>query len=189
MGSDSSVGLRHRSRVGVRRHRGGRAILRVLPYVVPRRDGAHPRDAGRLRRRHRPPATTPSALQPLHRNHPDPAYAEATESEQVLLRPLFVTSFALDDWLFDNALFGARVVLLSSASSKTSYGLAFLLAERKRREGGTFEVIALTSVKNRPFVERLGTYEHVVTYDDVASLPPRTPTVLMDLTGSAMATR
>src|SRR5262249_56066793 len=47
----------------------------------------------------------------------------------------------------------------------------------------------VTSGKARRFVERLGSYEHVVTYDDVASLPPRTPTVLMDLTGSAMATR
>jgi len=113
----------------------------------------------------------------------DPAYAEAAESEQALLRPLFITSFALDDWLFDNALFGARVVLISSASSKTAYGLAFLLAERKRREGVAFEVIGLTSGRNRGFVERLGTYDRVVTYEEVPSLPADMPTVLVDLTG------
>jgi Protein of unknown function (DUF2855) len=128
-------------------------------------------------------------LPPLYNHYirttADPTYAEATESEHVLLRPLFITSFALDDWLFDNALFGARAVLISSASSKTAYGLAFLLTERKRREGGAFEVIGLTSRKNRPFVERLGTYETVVTYEDVASLPPDTPAVLVDLTGDA----
>jgi len=113
----------------------------------------------------------------------DPTYDEVTEPEHVLLRPVFITSFVLDDWLFDGALFGGSAVLVSSASSKVACGLAFLLAERNRSQGGTFEVIGLTSGKNRPFVERLGTYDRVVTYDDVASLPASTPTVLVDLTG------
>src|SRR5262245_5707023 len=128
-------------------------------------------------------------LPPLYNHYirttADPTYDGATEPEHVLLRPLFITSFVLDDWLFDNALFGARAVLVSSASSKVACGLAFLLAERKRCEGGRFEVIGLTSGKNRPFVERLATYERVVTYDDVASLPADTPAVLVDLTGDS----
>jgi len=81
----------------------------------------------------------------------------------------------VDDWLLDNALFGARAVVISSASSKTAYGLAFLLTERKRREEGAYEVIGLTSRKNRPFVERLGTYDRVVRYEDVTSLPDTRP--------------
>src|SRR5262249_3240073 len=88
----------------------------------------------------------------------DPTYDEVTEPEHVLLRPLFITSYVVDDWLFDGALFGGSAVLVSSASSKVACGLAFLLAERNRSQGGTFEVIGLTSGKNRPFVERLGTY-------------------------------
>ena len=65
----------------------------------------------------------------------DSTYAEATEPEHALLRPLFITSYVVDDWLWDNALFGARAVVVSSASSKTAYGLAFLLTERKRAWG------------------------------------------------------
>jgi hypothetical protein len=114
----------------------------------------------------------------------DSTYGEATEPEHALLRPLFITSYVVDDWLWDNALFGARAVVVSSASSKTAYGLAFLLTERNRCEGGACEVIGLTSRKNRPFVERLGTYDRVATYEDVPSLPD-TPAVLVDLTGDA----
>ena len=125
-------------------------------------------------------------LPPLYNHYTrtttDSTYAEATEPEHALLRPLFITSYVVDDWLWDNALFGARAVVVSSASSKTAYGLAFLLTERKRCEGVACEVIGLTSRKNRPFVERLGTYDRVVTYEDIASLPD-TPAVLVDLTG------
>ena len=60
----------------------------------------------------------------------DPAYSAAHEAEQALFRPLFTTSFLIDDFLADNAFFGARNVILSSASSKTAYGTAFCLAQR-----------------------------------------------------------
>src|SRR5579872_991402 len=46
---------------------------------------------------------------------------------QALLRPLFMLSFLVDDFLEENEFFGARAVLLSSASSKTAFGLAHLL--------------------------------------------------------------
>ena len=45
----------------------------------------------------------------------------------MLLRPLFMTAFLLDDLIADNDCFGARTVVLSSASSKTALSLAFLL--------------------------------------------------------------
>ena len=60
----------------------------------------------------------------------DPSIAPEREALQALLRPLFITSFLIDDFLADNAFFGARTVLLSSASSKTAYGLGFCLAQR-----------------------------------------------------------
>ena len=61
----------------------------------------------------------------------DPAYIAEREAEQALLRPLFTTSFLIDsDFLADNGFFGARTVVLSSASSKTAYGTAFCLALR-----------------------------------------------------------
>ena len=50
---------------------------------------------------------------------------------QALLRPLFMLSFMVDDFLGENEFFGAKSVLLSSASSKTAFGLAHLLHARR----------------------------------------------------------
>ena len=51
----------------------------------------------------------------------------------MLLRPLFFTSWLIDDFLTDSGLFGASTVVLSSASSKTASALAFL---SRRQAGG-----------------------------------------------------
>ena len=110
----------------------------------------------------------------------DPGYRQETEAQQMLLRPLFITSFLIDDFLADNQFFGARRVILSSASSKTAYGLAFCLAQRNE-----CEVIGLTSPGNRAFVEGLGCYGKVVSYDAVATLAADAPAVFVDMAGNA----
>jgi Protein of unknown function (DUF2855) len=99
------------------------------------------------------------------------------EDQQMLLRPLFITSFLLDDYLADEGFFGAATVVLSSASSKTALAAAFLLAER---EG--IEVVGLTSPGNRSFVEGTGVYDRVTSYDSVDSLPD-VPAVYVDFSG------
>jgi hypothetical protein len=71
----------------------------------------------------------------------DPAFAGREGDYQALLRPLFMLSFLVDDFLDENDFFGARRVLLSSASSKTAFGLAHLL--HTQRKG--VRVIGLTS--------------------------------------------
>lgn len=108
----------------------------------------------------------------------DPSYDSAREAEQMLLRPLFTTSFLIDDFLDDNQMFGAQTIVLSSASSKTAYGTAFCLHQR-----GTVRVVGLTSPANVEFVRSLGCYDEVVAYDDVASLP-LAPTAYIDMAGS-----
>jgi hypothetical protein len=105
-----------------------------------------------------------------------------TERETAILRPLFTTSFLLDDWLDDDDCFGARTVILGSASSKTALGLAFLLS---RREG--IEVIGLTSPRNEEFVQRVGYYDAALRYDAIDDLDPGTPSVFVDMGGSAPA--
>lgn len=95
----------------------------------------------------------------------DPGYDAALEDQQMLFRPLFMTAFLLDDFLVDNELFGGRAVVLSSASSKTAFGLAFLLHRRSR-----CDVVGLTSAANLAFVESLGCYDRIVTYDRIDSL-------------------
>src|SRR3954447_7754491 len=100
--------------------------------------------------------------------------------ETILLRPLFGTSFLIDAFLRENGCFGGRSVALSSASSKTAYGLAFLLAGA---EDGP-EVIGLPSSGNRAFVESLGVYDRVLAYDEIdAALGGDEPLVFVDMAG------
>ena len=113
----------------------------------------------------------------------DPGYVASREAEQALLRPLFMTSFLIDDFLADNAFFGARSVLLSSASSKTAYGTAFCLAQRRGRADAV-QVIGMTSSSNLAFTRGLGCYDAVLSYDDVALLPADVLTVYVDFSGS-----
>ena len=114
----------------------------------------------------------------------DAGYSAGHEAEQALLRPLFITSFLIDDFLADNAFFGARTVVLSSASSKTAYGTAFCLA-RRRGTDTAVKVIGLTSAGNVAFTESLGCYDAVHTYDAVGLLATDAPTVYVDFSGSA----
>jgi hypothetical protein len=100
---------------------------------------------------------------------------------QALLRPLFMLSFMVDDFLAENEFFGAKSVLLSSASSKTAFGLAHLV--HTQRKG--IKVIGLTSASNVAFVESLGCYDEVVTYDRVTSLPSSTPAAYVDMAGNS----
>ena len=109
----------------------------------------------------------------------DPSYSKELEAEQMLLRPLFTTSFLIDDFLADNKMFGAHTIVLSSASSKTAYGAAFCLNQRE-----TVRVVGLTSDRNRAFTEGLGCYDQVLTYDEIGSLPI-VPTVYVDMAGSS----
>ncbi|MDZ4355139.1 MAG: DUF2855 family protein [Variovorax sp.] len=108
----------------------------------------------------------------------DAGYVAALEDYQMLVRPLFITSFMLADFLEDNSFFGATQVVVSSASSKTAFGSAFCLG---RREG--VQLIAATSQGNRAFVEALGCYDRTVTYGDVATLAADVPTLYVDFAG------
>jgi hypothetical protein len=100
------------------------------------------------------------------------------ENESAVLRPLFTTSFLIDDWLADDGFFGASQVVLASASSKTALGLAFLLSQRD----DDIDVVALTSAAHAPFVEKVGYYDRTVTYDDIPSLAT-VPTAFVDMAG------
>ncbi|MCA9519774.1 MAG: DUF2855 family protein [Myxococcales bacterium] len=98
----------------------------------------------------------------------------------VLLRPLFMTSFMAEDFLADNGVFGAGRVILSSASSKTAFGIAQCLAQR---DGARPEIVALTSPSNLAFVEGLGIYDSVRAYGDLTQLPANMASIYVDLAG------
>jgi Protein of unknown function (DUF2855) len=111
----------------------------------------------------------------------DAAYAGRQGDYQALLRPLFMLSFLVDDFLAENEFYGARSVMLSSASSKTAFGLAYLL--HAQRKG--IRVIGLTSAANVDFVGSLGCYDEVVTYDRVTSMPSDQPVAFVDMAGNS----
>jgi NADPH:quinone reductase-like Zn-dependent oxidoreductase len=146
-------------------------FLPTASHLVVRPDRV---DAGGFRdaAEHRAPLPSPYNAYALTTG--DPSYEADREDLQVLFRPLFLTSFLLADQLQDSP----GTVVLSSASSKTAYGAAFLLREAGR------EVVGLTSPGNVAFTESLGCYDRVVPYDDVTSLARQT-TSYVDLAGSS----
>jgi hypothetical protein len=122
-------------------------------------------------------AALPSAYHRYLATGADPFYRADTEAMQMLLRPLFFTSFLIDDLLDDEELTGRGPILISSASSKTAIAAAFLLA---RRDG--VELVALTSPRGVEFVEDLGIYGRTVAYDAIGSLD-RGPATFVDIAG------
>src|SRR5690554_2729506 len=120
-----------------------------------------------------------SAYNQYQRNRTDAAYRPENEDYQMLLRPLFITSFMLADYLEDNGFFGAKRVLVSSASSKTAFGTVFCL------EGKDIEVVGITSASNQAYVDGLGCYQQSVTYDQLESLDASIPTLYVDFSGNA----
>ena len=123
---------------------------------------------------------------PLHSLYNRYSFVEADPSFgihpdlQPILRPLFTTSFLIDDFLAEKDFFGAEQVLILSASSKTALGTAFCLKER-----GSVRVAALTSKGNKTFTEETGFYDTVFTYDAIETLDTNLKTTLVDMSGNA----
>ena len=113
----------------------------------------------------------------------DPAWRPELEGLQAVLKPLFMTAFLLDDFLAEAGFFGARRLLLSSASSKTAYATAFCLARRARGERPP--IVGLTSEGRRSFVEGLGCYDQTLGYGELETLDPTVPSVYVDFAGDA----
>ncbi len=122
-------------------------------------------------------AALPSAYHRYLATGGDLFYRADSEDMQMLLRPLFFTSFLIDDQLADEELTGRGPIVLSSASSKTAIAAAFLLA---RRQG--VELVGLTSPRNAEFVAGLGIYHRTVGYDAIDSLERR-PATYVDFSG------
>jgi hypothetical protein len=113
----------------------------------------------------------------------DTLYQPEHEDALLLMRGLFMTSFLADDFIADKG-FGEQVVLISSASSKTSIALGHLLSRSARARA-----VGLTSARNLEFVCKLGCYDQVVTYDHIPSLDAATPSVYVDMAGNAALRR
>jgi hypothetical protein len=127
-------------------------------------------------------ATLPAVYNQYQRTAADRNYDANTEDAYMLLRPLFITSFMLHDFLDEQRCFGATTLVLSSASSKTAYALAFFAS---RQPAPRPRVVGLTSRSNVTFVESLGCYDTVLTYDELERLDATEKTVYADFSGNA----
>jgi hypothetical protein len=112
-------------------------------------------------------------LSPIY-NQYVPISGEGDDAELVM-RPLFMTSVLLDLELTE-----AGAVILTSASSKTAYGLAHLLRQRGVR------TIGLTSAQRTAWVESLGVYDLVVPYEQI---PDEEHATLVDFAGDSRIIR
>ena len=125
-----------------------------------------------------------AGLAPVYNNYvfnaDDPLYAADTEALQVLFRPLFTTSFLIDDFVADHGYFGAKQVIFSSASAKTAYAAAQLMKAR-----GQVKVIGLTSPGNISYVKDLGFYDDVRAYDAIGGIDGSVASVFIDIAGNA----
>jgi hypothetical protein len=121
----------------------------------------------------------PAAYNRYLRTDGNEIYDQENEDYEILLWPLYFTSFLIDDFLDDEGMFGAGTAIISSASSRTSSALAYLL---NQREG--VEVVGLTSPRNVEFTESLGVYDRVVPYEELESIE-REPAVYVDMSGDA----
>jgi len=113
-------------------------------------------------------------------NAGDGLYAPETEAMQVLFRPLFATSFLIDNFIAEAGWFGAKQVIFSSASAKTAYVAALLMKQR-----GEAKVIGLTSPGNAAFTQGLGAYDEVLRYDAIAGMNGTIPSVFIDIAGNS----
>jgi hypothetical protein len=102
-----------------------------------------------------------------------------SEDQQALWRPLFMTSFGAADFVADRGVFGAERIVVSSASSKTALGIAFLLGRDLEGVG----LDGLTSARNVPFTERTGYYDRVLEYGDWHELSADMPLLFVDVAG------
>jgi hypothetical protein len=113
-----------------------------------------------------------------------PGFEPALEHLNALLRPMFTTSFLLDDYLCESSP-AAKTYIVSSASSKTGYGTAFLL-KQNRANRSDYEIVGLTSAGNVEYVVGLELYDTVLAYEDVANLPNKDGSaVYADFSGNA----
>lgn len=114
----------------------------------------------------------------------DPGYVASKEDWQLIFRPLFMTSFVLDDFVSENLPDEPTTIVLTSASSKTAFGCAFLLRKLREQRGQDYRVVGLTSPGNVDFVNQTECYDEVLSYDQVGQLDTDRHTITLDFAGN-----
>lgn len=125
-------------------------------------------------------ASLPAGYNRYRRVSNESGYNSAMDELQSLLFPLYITSFCLWDALKENCWYGAEQVIVISASSKTSIGLGYALAQ----DAGAPNVLGLTSSVHCDKLESLNLYGNCITYDNLSGVP-NVPSVIVDMSGNS----
>jgi len=126
-------------------------------------------------------SSLPPGYNSYRRVNAEPTYQSDMDNERAVLFPLHITSFCLWDVLKGRDWYGARQLIIVSASSKTSVGLAYALAADESAPPQT----GITSTRNIPLVKKLGIYDTTISYDDLTEINPTIPTVIVDMSANA----
>ncbi|MGB0930636.1 MAG: DUF2855 family protein [Chitinophagales bacterium] len=122
----------------------------------------------------------PQGYNLYRRVNAEKGYNSAMDKGRALLYPLYLTSFCLWDALQDEEWYGAKQVLVLSASSKTSIGLGYAL----QADENSPQVIGVTSQRNVEMVKGLNIYDQTTTYDAISEIDANIPTVIVDMSGN-----
>lgn len=160
----ASIGSRH---VG---------YLPMATHLMMRSVGAHP---GLL-----DVSAERAAMLPLYRElrriDTDPTWHDDLIDAEVLMLPVYPPAALLDD---DLRRAGARHVVISSASSKTSLGIARLLSERGVR------VTGLSGTTRAATTAAVGAFDEVLPYTDLDAITATGDTTYVDVAGDPAITR
>jgi hypothetical protein len=110
----------------------------------------------------------------------DASYSKEGDVPRMLLSPLHLTSYCIWDHLKQQNWFGAEQVIIVSASSKTSLGVAVALD----RDDAAPTVVGLTSQANKQFVADTTLYAATIAYDEIAALLDKKSAVIVDMAGN-----
>ena len=113
----------------------------------------------------------------------DISYNKEMEDYAPIIRPLFTTSFLNYQFLKTESFFEAEQIIITSASSKTAMGLAFMLKKNQNEDGK--KVVGLTSPRNVEFVKSTGYYDEVITYDDLENDLNQKDSTVVDMAGNS----
>jgi uncharacterized protein DUF2855 len=123
-----------------------------------------------------------ASLPGIYNNYRRVAKEEMADGEfadrQSLLFPLVGTAFGIFDWLQTEGRGQATQIILTSASSKTALGLAFLA-----KNNSDIKVIGLTSAGNLEATTQIGFYHQVFSYEDLEKTI-QAPTIIVDMAGN-----
>ncbi|WP_299327479.1 DUF2855 family protein [Parasphingopyxis sp.] len=123
-------------------------------------------------------------MNPVYNNYrrlaADPAHVPDLEAHRALFEPLFMTSFLIEAFMRREDYYGAKSLIMTSASSKTGMALAQVAKARSPE----IERVGLTGSGNVEFVEGLGLYDRVLAYDAVGELDADTSSVVVDFAGN-----